>query len=272
MLTANSNTHSQSDVPVVVVTGGTQGLGLALAQVLLDSGFAVSLCARTEADVNAARVLLTGGNTACRHKSPQAHQDRLLALTGDVSNPDFQRTFIAKTVASFGRIDALVNNASTLGTLPMPNVLDSTPEHETYVFDVNVFAALQLVRHAMPHLVKQPRSLVLGISSDAAVGGYPGWGIYGASKAALDLFHKTLAAELADPSVQVHSVDPGDMDTAMHHAADPDAQGLVNPAVVANALLPLFQQLNASSGFPFPSGARLQVTSHGLIETEVTAQ
>jgi NAD(P)-dependent dehydrogenase (short-subunit alcohol dehydrogenase family) len=89
-----------------------------------------------------------------------------------------------------------------------------------HVFDVNVAAPLALVQAALPLLVNS-RGLVVNVSSDAAVGGYPGWGAYGASKAALDLFSKTLAEELRAKGVAVVSVDPGDMRTKMHQDAYP---------------------------------------------------
>jgi NAD(P)-dependent dehydrogenase (short-subunit alcohol dehydrogenase family) len=79
------------------------------------------------------------------------------------------------------------------------------------------------------------------------------------------LLHKTMAAELAADGVQVHSVDPGDMDTAMHHAADPGAQGLASPATVARALLPLFMPLLDSRSHPFATGTRLRVAG-GVLE------
>jgi len=76
------------------------------------------------------------------------------------------------------------------------------------------------VREALP-LLRRGTGLAVNISSDAAIGGYPGWGIYGASKAALDLVSKTLAAELKDQGIAVVSVDPGDMRTKMHQDAYP---------------------------------------------------
>src|SRR5437667_224332 len=85
-------------------------------------------------------------------------------------------------------------------------------------FDVNTLAPLALVREALP-LLTRARGLVVNITSDAAVGGYPGWGVYGASKAALELVSKTLAAELKDRDVAVVAVDPGDMRTRMHQDA-----------------------------------------------------
>jgi NAD(P)-dependent dehydrogenase (short-subunit alcohol dehydrogenase family) len=86
---------------------------------------------------------------------------------------------------------------------------------------------------------------VVSVSSDAAVEAYPGWGGYGASKAALDQVTAVLAVE--NPSLHVYAVDPGDMDTAMHRAADPAATGLPAPESVVPALLRLVDE-------PLPSG------------------
>lgn len=242
-----------SNHPTVIVTGGTQGLGHALTAQLLQQGFAVALCARTKEDV-------------AKVEQSLARQFPCLAQVGDVADPDFRRHLVQATVTRFGRLDAVVNNASTLGQLPLPYVLDSTADNDAHVFQVNVEAPMQLLREAWPYLRQARKSLVLGISSDAAIGGYPNWGIYGASKAALDLLHKTLAAELEEYGVQVHSFDPGDMHTAMHLAADPEATGLRDPSFVARALMSLFSPLVTRNSFAFRSGARLFVTSAGELE------
>src|SRR6266550_87432 len=118
----------------------------------------------------------------------------------------------------YGRIDLLVNNASDLGDTPLPPLENASRDTFLRVFDVNTLAPLALVREALP-LLTRARGLVVNITSDAAVGGYPGWGVYGASKAALELVSKTLAAELKDRNVAVVSVDPGDMRTRMHQDA-----------------------------------------------------
>ena len=83
------------------------------------------------------------------------------------------------------------------------------------------------------------RSLVVAISSDAAVEAYPTWGAYGASKAALDHLLRVQAAELAGSGVTLWSIDPGEMDTDMHRDALPDAEptALENPAAVAERIL-----------------------------------
>lgn len=252
--TGNTPHMKKHAIPVVMVTGGSQGLGYELALVLLQKGFAVSFCARTANDVERAAQRL-------EHLATEA----LLPVVGDITDSDFLDSWQNETVRQFGRIDAVVNNASTLGTVPLPNVLDSTEHNATRIFAVNFHAPFQLLKRTLPYLQARPRALVLGISSDAAVQGYAGWGIYGASKAAFDLAHKSLSKELSETTIQVHAVDPSDMDTAMHHAAEPDATGLNEPAFVAQALLPLFHPLlDTSAAWSYQSGVRLQVQAGGM--------
>lgn len=239
------------NAPVILLTGGSQGLGFALTAELLQQGGAVGFCARTATAVEAAEQMLKPFG-------------RVTGLVGDIADSAFRQVFVAETLAKYGRIDAIVNNASTLGQVPMPHVLEGTVENDRDVFEVNVFAPLALLRLAAPLMQRQTRSLALTISSDAAIGGYPGWGIYGASKAAMNLLHRTMAAEM--PDFQVYSVDPGDMATAMHQAADPDATGLSAPSMVAKQLMPLFAPLFGEQVWPFPSGARLQVQDGNLVE------
>ena len=100
----------------------------------------------------------------------------------------------------------------------MPRLAEYPLEALERVLEVNLIAPLGLVQAALP-LLRRSAGLVINISSDAAIGGYPGWGAYGASKAALDLASLTLAGELQDDEVAVVSVDPGDMRTQMHQDA-----------------------------------------------------
>ena len=111
---------------------------------------------------------------------------------------------------------ARVNNASELG--PIGPLLDFDVPKLGRLFPVNAAAPLWLIQLAAP-LLAERRGLVVNITSDAAVAGYPGWGPYGASKAALELISRTLASELADRGIAVVLVDPGDMRTRMHQEA-----------------------------------------------------
>jgi NAD(P)-dependent dehydrogenase (short-subunit alcohol dehydrogenase family) len=138
-------------------------------------------------------------------------------------------------------VDILVNNASDLGTVPLAHLTDASSESLQRALDVNVLGAFRLTRAVIGGMLLRGRGLVVNITSDAAVEGYPGWGVYGASKAALEGLTRSWAAELDGSGVRILVVDPGDMDTDMHRAAVPDADPatLRRPADVAEALVRL---------------------------------
>ncbi|WP_155836169.1 SDR family NAD(P)-dependent oxidoreductase [Alicyclobacillus herbarius] len=249
--------HPVEHCPVVAIAGGSAGLGRALAEVLLRRGLSVVLCAR-------------------RERRLQEVVESLLALgpvdgvAGDIADPQFRHTWLSHVVRRFGRLDALVICASTLGDIPMPFLRDTHIVNLRTVFEVNAFAPVLLLQQALPLLAERPHSLCLAISSDAAVAGYPGWGVYGASKAALDLFTKTFARETDLDHMALYSVDPGDMDTELHRLADPDAtaDGLADPAEVAAVLAHLFDPVLTGAPFPHPSGTRLAVRGTALVPCE----
>ena len=115
-------------------------------------------------------------------------------------------------------MDLLVNNASLLGPSPQPKLADYDLGTLARVYDVNVFAPLRLTQLALP-LLRASAGHIINVTSDAAVGGYEGWGGYGSSKAAFEQWSRVLAAE--EPAVRVWWVDPGDMNTRMHQEAFP---------------------------------------------------
>ncbi|QSO46202.1 SDR family NAD(P)-dependent oxidoreductase [Alicyclobacillus mengziensis] len=236
--------------PVVAITGGSEGLGYALAQALLKSGFAVSICARSKSN------LKTAVDALCAIGPIFAYQT-------DVSDYSSIKKWMSATLDRFHRLDALVHNASTIGYTPMPPLLETSPENMRQVYEVNVVAPVMLTQAALPALRKRNRGLIVTISSDAATGGYPNWGVYGASKAALDLVSKTLSAELTDAHIHVLAVDPGDMDTNLHRLAVPGETGLKTPVSSAEALLPLFLPLFTTTGFAYSNGSRLAVKHTG---------
>jgi NAD(P)-dependent dehydrogenase (short-subunit alcohol dehydrogenase family) len=117
------------------------------------------------------------------------------------------------------------------------------------VFRVNVLAPLQLTQLVVPGMLTRGEGVIVNVTSDAGVEAYPGWGGYGASKAALEHLTRTLAAELEGSGIRVYLVDPGDMDTEMHRAAEPgvDLSHLPGPAVSA----PAFERLAETETAPF---------------------
>src|SRR3954453_2894283 len=216
--------------PTALVTGASRGLGRALAAALAAEGWRLVLDARD-------------GDRSPPPVPPVPFPDRVTALAGDVSDPA-HRAALAEAVPD--RLDLLVNNARDLGPRPLPPLPELPLPAFERVLAVNTVAPLGLVQLLLPAL-RRAGGRVLQISSDAAVEGYPGWGGYGASKAALDQLSAVLAAE--EPGLRVFAVDPGDMATDMHQAAFPgeDITDRPPPDSVVPALLRLVQE-------PLPSG------------------
>jgi NAD(P)-dependent dehydrogenase (short-subunit alcohol dehydrogenase family) len=190
---------------VALVTGASRGLGRVVARVLASRGFDLALGARHREGLDAIAWELRASGV------------RVETRAGDVAD-DAVRRGLVDAAASLGGLDVIVNNASELGGLSP--LVEADPGRLERIFRVNAIAPIALVRYALP-LLSIRGGLVVNVSSDAAIGGYPGWGVYGASKAALDLAGKTLAAELTDLHIGVVTVDPGDLRTRMHQEAFP---------------------------------------------------
>lgn len=212
-----------------VVTGGTSGLGLALVRALRAVGAEVAFVARTEARV--AEVTRETGATG---------------IVGDVARKeDIHRIAlqVGASVGASGAIDLLVNNASSLGPVPLRALADTDCEDLERALATNLVGPFRLTKALLGPLASGARSgspsVVLNVSSDAAVSAYPGWGAYGASKAALAHLSAIWGEELAAERIRVLSIDPGDMDTPLHELALPgsDRAGLRRPEEAARALL-----------------------------------
>jgi NAD(P)-dependent dehydrogenase (short-subunit alcohol dehydrogenase family) len=209
---------------VAIVTGGSRGLGKALARELLDRGLLVVIDGRDPLELERARQELGAAD--------------LVAIPGDVADAGHVHALVAAARRT-GRLDLLVNNASTLGKVPLPAI--AALERETFraLFDVNVFAPIHLIQHALPLMSLVETGTIVNVTSDAGVAAYPAWGGYGATKAALEHVSRVLATELEAAPTRVLVFDPGDMNTAMHRDAIPDADPaqLRDPADSARALI-----------------------------------
>jgi NAD(P)-dependent dehydrogenase (short-subunit alcohol dehydrogenase family) len=195
-------THSNR---IAIVTGASRGLGLVIARVLGNRGYSLVIGGRDRG------VLETAAADLSRHASV------VRPVAGDVTDPAVRAALIEAAMA-LGGLDVLVNNASELGGIGPLQVFD-VPRFGR-LFPVNVGAPMVLTQLALPLLVER-RGLIVNITSDAATAAYPGWGPYGATKAALEVLTRTLAAELRDRGVSAVLVDPGDMRTRMHQEAFP---------------------------------------------------
>ncbi len=211
-----------------VITGGSRGFGRAIAIELCNRGWDVTITGRTRATLEATAAEVPDG---------------LTLIVGDIADPR-HRERIAGAVGE--GLDLLVNNASGLGPTPLPPLVDLSPEDLLAVLDVNVAAPLALTQALLPALQRR-NGAVINLSSDAAIAAYPGWGGYGASKAALDQITAVLGVE--HPRLRFYAFDPGDMRTDMHQAAFPseDISDRPLPETVVPALLALLE-LSPPSG------------------------
>jgi NAD(P)-dependent dehydrogenase (short-subunit alcohol dehydrogenase family) len=202
-----------------IVTGGSKGLGRAIASQLVQDGWEVAIDGRdAELVRNSARGI------------------GAVAVPGDVTDARHRVELVTAASQGSGRLDLLVNNASTLGTSPLPALRQYDLDVLRSVYETNVLAPFALVQLALP-LLAEAGGMVLNITSDASVEAYEGWGGYGSSKAALDQLSNVLAAE--ERAIRVWCLDPGDMRTAMHQEAFPgqDISDRPEPEAVAPVVL-----------------------------------
>jgi len=223
-------------MPVALITGGSAGLGLALATGLAERDWDLIIDARGDPELRSAAGRLGS---------------RTVALTGDVCDPGHRRE-LAETAAGFGSLDLLVNNAGGLGPSPLPALAGYPLDDLELLHRVNVVAPLGLIQLTLP-LIVAAHGTIVNLSSDAAVEPYPGWGGYGSTKAGLDQLTAVLAAELgpAHPELRIYGFDPGDLRTAMHQRAFPgeDISDRPEPATVVPALLRLIDDRPANGRY-----------------------
>jgi NAD(P)-dependent dehydrogenase (short-subunit alcohol dehydrogenase family) len=214
---------------VAIVTGASRGLGFALAEGLVDTGWRVVIDGRDEAAIKAAAQLLGPSATA---------------IAGDVTDPAHRAALVAAADAS-GGADLVVNNAGILGPSPQPPLAEYPLDALRAVYEVNVVAPIALAQAALPGLRARGGALI-NVTSDAAVEVYEGWGGYGSAKAAVEQASRILAAE--EPTVRVWWVDPGDLRTRMHQEAFPgeDISDRPEPATAVPGFLRLLKTRPAS--------------------------
>jgi NAD(P)-dependent dehydrogenase (short-subunit alcohol dehydrogenase family) len=223
---------------VALITGASRGLGLEIARAYARRGLRLILTAR-------------GASSLKQAADELAAVTDVLAIAGDVADAAHAERLVQAGLDKFQRIDVLVNNASELGPSPMPELEKLSPEAFEDILRVNVVAPLKLMQLVLPQMRVRHEGLIVNVTSDAGLQAYPTWGGYGASKAALEHLSRVMAAELEGSGVRVFVVDPGDMDTAMHRAAEPgvDLSHLPTPDSVAPAFVRLLDEEAAFGRF-----------------------
>ncbi len=206
---------------VALISGGSKGLGAALARRYAREGAAISLCARRGAGLEAiVREILEAGG-------------RAIGVTADVTSDSDVRGWISQTRAELGSADILVNNASILG--PRVPIEDYPPAQWRTVIDVNLTGAYLVARAAIPQL-RETKGAMIHVSSGVGDHGRPLWGAYCASKNGLEALSEMLAGELEADGIRSNAVDPGSMRTDMRADAYPDEDpgGVPEPAEVTD--------------------------------------
>ena len=217
---------------VAMISGGSKGLGADLARRFVEEGARVSLCARRPEGAAGLAAELREAGGHC------------LVVGCDVTSEAEVAAWVEATVAEFGRVDVLVNNASILGSRgPIKDV--PTAEWRD-VIEVNLTGAF-LVAKACIEPLTATRGSMIHISSGVGDHGRPNWGAYCASKNGLEALSEMLAGELAEAGVRSNAVDPGAMRTVMRAAAYPDEDpaGVPTPYEISDIFVYLASDASA---------------------------
>ena len=183
---------------VALVTGGSRGIGFAIAKILSDNG---------------ASVVITSKNSE-KIKQAEAKISNSFGITCDIKKKNEVQNVLVQTIKKFGKLDILVNNA---GIFPKIKLLHEIEEEEwNEVLDVNLTGQFRFTKEAIPHLQKTS-GCIINISSDAGLKAYQGFNAdaYSASKAALIVLTKCWALEYAKDKIRVNCICPGVVDTDM---------------------------------------------------------
>jgi NAD(P)-dependent dehydrogenase (short-subunit alcohol dehydrogenase family) len=203
-----------------LVTGGSSGIGLAIARMLRDEGYSLTLAARKRERLEAAAGELG------------AH-----AVAADVAKEDDCERIVAEHRARFDRLDVLVNSA---GVGVGAHIEDTQTKHWNLQLDVNLRGAFLVTRFALPQL-KQSRGLVVNISSIAGTIAAPGLAAYGAAKAGLISLTRSLNAEHADDGIRATAICPGFVDTPMAAWTSMASEEMIQPDDCAQVVRLLLQ-------------------------------
>ncbi|KAI1212512.1 NAD(P)-binding protein [Annulohypoxylon truncatum] len=199
---------------VFIVTGASRGLGLAVAQILIQASHKVFLVARTEKNLQQLKT---------------QHATSVDFMAADLADLKVAPKIIDSAVRAFGKIDGIVVNHGVLA--PITKISESSVEEWRHAYDINVFSALALIKEAIPELRKSQGRVVF-VSSGAAFGAYAGWGSYGTSKAALTHLCTHLAVE--EPSITSVAISPGKVDTEMQRQIRDDGKSGMSPEIHAS--------------------------------------
>jgi len=216
-----------------LITGGSRGIGRAIAAAYAQAGAEVFICGRDENAVAAAlrEIAETGGT--------------IDGAAGDVGNAEDARRLVRAAAARFGKVDVLVNNASILG--PRQELVDYPIGAWEDVLRINLTGIFLMTREVLPGMIARRAGSIINVTSGVGRRGKARWGAYAVSKAGLEGFTQVLADEVSDAGVRVNSVNPAATRTRMRAAAYPAEDPLTLPTPEQVAPLFLYLASDASA-------------------------
>jgi NAD(P)-dependent dehydrogenase (short-subunit alcohol dehydrogenase family) len=210
---------------VALITGGTRGIGFAIAQAYVREGAKVIIASRTSSELVTATALLKemGGDA--------------VATKVDLNSAAAAEALFTGAIRSYGKIDILVNNAAILGELG--STIDSRTENWEKVMRTNVSVVYWLSRAVLGTMIPANRGAIINVTSGVGIKGRANWGAYAVSKAAVNNFTEVLAEEVAQYNIRVNAVDPGATRTSMRAEAFPkeNPESIPSPDDIVNAFI-----------------------------------
>ncbi|HEY7553357.1 MAG TPA: SDR family NAD(P)-dependent oxidoreductase [Candidatus Binatia bacterium] len=198
-----------------LVTGGSRGIGKAIAAAYAREGARVFICGRNETDIECAvaEVRATGGD--------------IHGLAGDIGELNHARRIVGAVLERFGSIDVLVNNASLLG--PRVPIADYPYSFWREVMRVNVDGLFLVSQEVLKAMIPRRQGSIINVTSGVGRVGKARWGAYSLSKFALEGFTQMLAEEVKEVGIRVNALNPGATRTSMRAAAYPEEDPLQLP-------------------------------------------
>lgn len=249
-MTETTKNHSS---PVCMVTGGSSGIGLATSCRFAAEGYQLAICGRDEPKLAAA------AQTIDQVANDAGFANKVFTSTVDLADVEQTKRFASETLDRFGHVDVLVNNAALAPLAEFENVSPESFEATTNVNVRSVFYLTQAIWRSMQQRPdRDTAATIVNVSSLSAIDPFPGFSLYGASKAWVDLLTEALATEGNEAGIRVCSVRPGAVETPLLRGLFPDfpSDQCVSPETVAETIWNCV-------GLPeqFPSGGHFQVTA-----------
>ncbi len=230
---------------VIVITGGSSGVGLATACRFASSGYRIVVCGRDQNRLESAREAIAASLDDASDVE---------VIQADIAQKSGASQLISHAKQQFGRVDILLNNAAVVPLSPLDETSDDSFEG---CIDLNIKGVFYATRAAWTIMKEQGSGIIVNISSQAAVDPFPGFSVYGSSKAWIELFTVALAREGKSHGIRAYGLRPGAIETPMLRGLFPDfpVEQTVSPDDVAEVVYTVCQP-----GFANSSGQIVSVT------------